>query len=436
MKTAVRGALLSFSADPLREEADSCMQYEPDGIVLMEAGRIVDLGPASRILPLLGPDTELVHYPHKLILPGFIDSHVHYPQTEMIAAPGGQLLEWLERYTFVVEQRFAEQAHADRVAAFFVSELLRNGTTCAATFCTVHPQSVDALFGAAARYDMRLLAGKVCMDIHAPAALLDTPQRAWDESGELIARWHGKGRAEYVITPRFAGSSTREQLEMLGALAARHPDMAIQSHVAENRAEVHWMRRRFPECEHYTGIYHRYGLLRPRAVYGHGIYLAESERHLLAETGAAIAHCPTSNFFLGSGAFNVHQARQAALPVKVGLATDIGAGTSFSMLATMGAAYKAAQLNGNALSARQAFYLATRGGAEALGIADKVGSLAVGLEADLCVLDLHSTPLIDFRMQQADSLDDVLFVQMMLADDRAVAATWVAGRCVYSAAAA
>ena len=212
--------------------------------------------------------------------------------------------------------------------------------------------------------------------------------------------------------------------------------MAIQSHVAENRAEVHWMRRRFPECEHYTGIYHRYGLLRPRAVYGHGIYLAESERHLLAETGAAIAHCPTSNFFLGSGAFNVHQARQAALPVKVGLATDIGAGTSFSMLATMGAAYKAAQLNGNALSARQAFYLATRGGAEALGIADKVGSLAVGLEADLCVLDLHSTPLIDFRMQQADSLDDVLFVQMMLADDRAVAATWVAGRCVYSAAAA
>ena len=193
MKTAVRGALLSFSADPLREEADSCMQYEPDGIVLMEAGRIVGLGPASRILPLLGPDTELVHYPHKLILPGFIDSHVHYPQTEMIAAPGGQLLEWLERYTFVVEQRFAEQAHADRVAAFFVSELLRNGTTCAATFCTVHPQSVDALFGAAARYDMRLLAGKVCMDIHAPAALLDTPQRAWDESGELIARWHQNG---------------------------------------------------------------------------------------------------------------------------------------------------------------------------------------------------------------------------------------------------
>lgn len=433
MKTAIRGALLTFKDDPFVRDLQDCMVYLDDAVVVMEDGKIAAVGAADEILPTLPAELPVTRYPDSVILPGFIDSHVHYPQTEMIAAYGEQLIDWLNNYTFITEQGFADKAHAAEVASVFLKEQHRNGVTSATVFGTVFPQSVDALFEEAARYDMRIMAGKVCMDRNAPAALLDTPQRAYDESKALIERWHGKGRAEYVITPRFAPTSSPEQLEMVGALAAEFPTTLIQSHLSENRGEVEWVKSLFPECRDYTDVYHRYGLLRERAIYGHGIHLSEAELDVLSGTGTAIAHCPTSNFFLGSGYFNVKAARDARRPVKVGLATDLGAGTSFSMLQTMNEAYKAAQLNGFALSAGHAFYLASRGTAEALGLQDRIGSIEVGKEADLAVLDLKSTPIIEYRMKYARDIHEALFVQMTLGDDRAIAATYIAGKQVYAA---
>jgi len=433
MKTAIRGALLTFKDDPFVRDLQDCMVYLDDAVVVMEDGKIAAVGAADEILPTLPAELPVTRYPDSVILPGFIDSHVHYPQTEMIAAYGEQLIDWLNNYTFITEQGFADKAHAAEVASVFLKEQHRNGVTSATVFGTVFPQSVDALFEEAARYDMRIMAGKVCMDRNAPAALLDTPQRAYDESKALIERWHGKGRAEYVITPRFAPTSSPEQLEMVGALAAEFPTTLIQSHLSENRGEVEWVKSLFPECRDYTDVYHRYGLLRERAIYGHGIHLSEAELDVLSGTGTAIAHCPTSNFFLGSGYFNVKAARDARRPVKVGLATDLGAGTSFSMLQTMNEAYKAAQLNGFALSAGHAFYLASRGTAEALGLQDRIGSIEVGKEADLAVLNLKSTPIIEYRMKYARDIHEALFVQMTLGDDRAIAATYIAGKQVYAA---
>ncbi|NDV13605.1 guanine deaminase [Crenobacter caeni] len=433
MQTAIRGALLTFKDDPFVRDLQDCMVYLDDAVVVMENGKIAAVGAAAGVLPTLPAELPVTRYPDSVILPGFIDSHVHYPQTRMIAAYGEQLIDWLNNYTFITEQGFADKAHAAEVASVFLKEQHRNGVTSATVFGTVFPQSVDALFEEAARYDMRIMAGKVCMDRNAPAALLDTPQRAYDESKALIERWHGKGRAEYVITPRFAPTSSPEQLEMVGALAAEFPTTLIQSHLSENRGEVEWVKSLFPECRDYTDVYHRFGLLRDRAIYGHGIHLSEAELDVLSATGTAIAHCPTSNFFLGSGYFNVKAARDASRPVKVGLATDLGAGTSFSMLQTMNEAYKAAQLNGFALSAGHAFYLASRGTAEALGLQDKVGSIEVGKEADLAVLNLKSTPIIEYRMKYARDIHEALFVQMTLGDDRAIAATYIAGKQVYPA---
>ncbi|QEL56927.1 guanine deaminase [Chromobacterium paludis] len=431
MKTAVRGDVLSFRGNPFREAEGDCLAFQRDALVVMENGRIAACGPAAELLPALPAGVAVAHYPEHLILPGFIDCHVHYPQTEMMAAYGEQLLDWLHHYTFVTEQGFADAEHAREVAQVFVGEQLRNGVTTGCVFGTVHAGSVDALFEEAARHDLRILAGKVCMDRHAPEALLDTPLTAYEDSRALIQRWHGRGRAEYVITPRFAPTSSQGQLEMLGALATEFPDVAIQSHISENLDEIAWVKQLFPGCRDYASVYQRYGLLRPRAIYGHGIHLTDEELDAFRDSGASLAHCPTSNFFLGSGCLNLRPCVEAERPIPLGLGTDLGAGTSFSMLQTMNAAYMAAQSHGKPLSAVQAFYLATRGGAEALGIADKVGSIAPGMEADLAVLNLRSTPLLDFRMRYARDLSEALFIQMMLGDDRAVAATYVAGKPVY-----
>ncbi|MDF0604493.1 guanine deaminase [Neisseriaceae bacterium TC5R-5] len=436
MKLAIRGDVLTFQADPFLSSSSEALWFQRDMLVLLEEGHITAMQAASDLLPTLSPDIEIHHYPGQLILPGFIDSHVHYPQTEMIAAPGKQLIDWLQNYTFVSEQGFADIEHAQEVAERFITEQLRHGVTSSCVFGTVHPASIEALFKVAAQYDLRLMAGKVCMDRHAPAALLDTPRQAYEDSLALIQRWHGRGRAEYVITPRFAPTSSPEQLEMLGSLAQQFPQVLIQSHISENPAEIAWAQSLFPDCRDYASIYHRYGLLRPRAIYGHGIHLSEAELELLYATGTSLAHCPSSNFFLGSGCFDIQRARRCVHSVKVGLGTDLGAGTSFSMLQTMGEAYKAAQFHGYPLTAPQAFYLATRGAAEALGIADKVGSVAVGMEADLAIINMHSTALIDFRMRYARDLNEALFIQMMLADDRAISATYVAGKRCYHATAA
>ena len=432
MKTAIRSAMLTFKKDPFFHEMDECLVYESDAVIVMEGGKITQVGRAQDILPSLD-GVEIEHYTDSIIIPGFIDSHVHYPQTEIIGAYGEQLLDWLNNYTFIAEQGFKNKEHASEVAKVFLKEQFRNGVTSSTVYCTVFPQSVDAIFEEAEKYDMRIMAGKVCMDRNAPEALLDTPQRAYDESSALIKKWHNKGRAEYVITPRFVPTSTPEQMEMMQALAVENPDMLIQSHVSENVNEVAWVKDLCPKAKDYTDAYAQYGLVRPRAIYGHGIHLTDRELSVFSETGAAVAHCPTSNFFLGSGCLNVKKLRDKNRPVHVGLATDLGAGTSFSMLQTMNEAYKAAQINGTPYTSLHSFYLASRGTAEALGLQDKIGTIAVGMEADLTVLNLKSTPIIDYRMKYAKDLEEALFIQMTLGDDRAIAATYVAGKEVYRA---
>lgn len=432
MKTAIRSAMLTFKKDPFFHEMEECLVYESDAVIVMEGGKITQVGRAQDILSSLD-GVEVKHYTDSIIIPGFIDSHVHYPQTEIIGAYGEQLLDWLNNYTFIAEQSFKNKEHASEVAKVFLKEQFRNGVTSSTVYCTVFPQSVDAIFEEAAKYDMRIMAGKVCMDRNAPEALLDTPQRSYDESSALIKKWHNKGRAEYVITPRFVPTSTPEQMEMMQALAEENPDMLIQSHVSENVNEVAWVKDLCPKAKDYTDAYAQYGLVRPRAIYGHGIHLTDRELSVFSETGAAVAHCPTSNFFLGSGCLNVKKLRDKKRPVHVGLATDLGAGTSFSMLQTMNEAYKAAQMNGTPYTSLHSFYLASRGTAEALGLQDKVGTIAVGMEADLTVLNLKSTPIINYRMKYAKDLEEALFIQMTLGDDRAIAATYVAGKEVYRA---
>lgn len=431
MDIALRGAVIGFKANPFVADPSTCLSYDSDAVVWIRDGKIHDVGPASRLLQQLPEGTEVTHYPKSVILPGFIDSHVHYPQTPIIGAYGEQLLEWLNNYTFVAEQAFADKEYAREVARVFLGENLRNGVTSSTVYCTVFPQSVDALFEEAETYGMRLMAGKVLMDRNAPAALTDTAQSGYDQSKALIERWHKRGRFEYVITPRFAPTSTREQLEATGALAREYPDTLIQSHISENKNEVAWVNDLFPERKGYADVYQHYGLLRDRAIYGHGIHLSEDELSLFSETGAAIAHCPTSNLFLGSGLFDIKRALDPKRPVRVGLATDLGAGTSFSMLETLNETYKVAQMNGIPLSATHAFYLASEGTAQSLGLQDRIGRIAPGMEADLAVLDLHSTPLIDYRMKYVKDIEEALFVQMTLGDDRAIRATYVNGKCVY-----
>ncbi|HEX6017970.1 MAG TPA: guanine deaminase [Burkholderiaceae bacterium] len=431
--TAIRGPVLTYTGDAFVEGLGRTRRYESDAIVAMAGGKITHFGPAAEVRPKLPQGTPVEQLGRDtLTMAGFIDCHVHYPQIQIIGAYGEQLIDWLNRYTFVAEQQFADKAHARDVARVFLQECLRAGTTTAAVYCTVHPQSVDAFFEASQALGLRMIAGKVMMDRHAPGALSDTPRRGYDESKALIAKWHGKGRQLYGVTTRFAPTSTPEQMAMAGALWHEHPGTYLQSHVSENRGEVAWAKELYPERKGYLDTYDHYGQLGPRAIYGHGIWLTEDELQRCHDSGTAIAHCPTSNMFLGSGHFDLKNAKDPRRPVRVGLATDLGAGTSFSMLQTLNEAYKAAQLNGNPLSAGHAFYLATRGSAQALYLQDKIGSIAPGMEADLVVLDVKSTPIIEYRMRTCRDLDEALFVQMTMGDDRAVLATYVAGRPVYT----
>lgn len=430
-QTLLRGAVLSFRGDPFLQPIDDAVFYCADGAVLIEAGRIVAAGSAADVVARAAPAAVAIDYPHCIISAGFIDTHVHYPQTQMIASYGAQLLEWLEKYTFVVEQQFADSMHAERIAEFFLRQLLRNGTTSAAVYCTVHPQSVDAFFAVSSRFNTLMVAGKVLMDRNAPAPLLDTPTLAYEQSKILLEKWHGHGRQHYCITPRFAGTSSPAQLDVAATLWREHPGTFLQTHLSENLREVAWMRELFPEHKSYLDIYAHRGLVGPRSVFAHCVHIDEADFQHLHAHGAAIAHCPTSNLFLGSGLFKLFDAKRADRPVRVGLGTDIGAGTSFSQLQSLNEAYKIAQLNGTPLAALRAFYLATRGGAEALYLEDRIGSVEVGRDADLVVLDLRATELLKLRSDAAANLEDLLFGLMMLGDDRAVRATYVAGDCVY-----
>jgi guanine deaminase len=432
---ALRGRLLEFVDDPATVGAAASHRYHHDGLLVIEDGRIVAAGDASDNLAAVPPGTAVDHYPDYLILPGLIDTHIHYPQTRVIASYGTQLLEWLHRYTFVEEQKFGDPAHAAGAARFFLDELLRNGTTTAAVYCTTHPESVEAFFAESERRRTRMIAGKVMMDRNAPPALTDTAARGYDESKALLQAWHGCGRQLYAITPRFALTSSEAQLEAAGALLREHPDVHLQTHLAENCEEIAAVRRLFPKAKSYTDVYDRFALLGPRSIFGHCLHLADDERQRLAETRSIAAFCPTSNLFIGSGLFDLARLRDPARPVRISLATDVGGGTSYSMLRTAAEAYKVLQLRGQNLSPLDAFYLMTLGNARALGLEKMIGSLRIGSEADVVVLDPCATPAMAHRMASVgDELEAALFVLMTLGDDRAVRATYVLGERAYAAA--
>lgn len=422
----VRGELLYFLADPGEDAPRESYVHHQDGGLLVAAGRVVASGAWAEVLAKAPAGTPQDDHRGRMIVPGFVDTHLHYPQTDIIASPGHGLLDWLERYTFPAERRFADVAWARDVARFFCDELLRNGTTTAQVFGTVHPGSVDALFEEAQSRQMALVAGKVLMDRHCPEFLRDTAQSGYDDSRRLIERWQGNGRLRYAITPRFAVTSSEAQLEAASALAKEFPDVGIHSHVAENLAEIAWVRELFPWSRSYLDVYDHYGLLRPGAVYAHCIHLDDGDRARMVATGTAAAFCPTSNLFLGSGLFDLGEALGAGL--RVSPATDVGGGTSFSMLRTLAAAYQVAHLKGYVLPALRGFYLATLAGAEALGLAGEVGSLDPGCAADFVVLDPAATPLMARRSAWADSLEERVFLMLTLGDDRSVAATYVWGR--------
>ncbi|MEL6778959.1 MAG: guanine deaminase [Cyanobacteria bacterium J06597_16] len=446
--TAVRGSLLQLTQDPFHYPVETCLSYIADGLLVVADGRILAVGPYRELIEQYS-NLPVTHYPDKLIVPGFIDTHLHFPQTEMIAAYGEQLLTWLERYTFPTEQQFSQYDYARTVADHFLLELLRHGTTTALVFTTVYAQSTEAFFEAAQAKNLRMIAGKVLMDRHAPSALLDTPETAYTQSKQLIEKWHRRDRLLYAVTPRFAITSTPAQLAVAGQLLNEFPDVYLHTHLAENADEIRWTAELFPEARSYLEVYKQAGLVGDRSVFAHGIHLNSSDYQTLHEGGCAIAHCPTSNLFLGSGLFPLHLAKQAR--VKVGLGTDIGAGTSFSMLTTGGEAYKVAQLQQQTLTPFQALYLATLGGAQALSLDDKLGNFRPGKEADFIVLDPLATTTLTFRNQgkleilgnitsdkaanedqpltpsHIDQLQSLLFSLLILGDDRTVLATYIAG---------
>ncbi|WP_291826716.1 guanine deaminase [Bosea sp. (in: a-proteobacteria)] len=424
---ALRGRLLWFVADP-HDAGEAANRYVADGLLVIEGGVIRAVGKAEEILPTLPAGAEIIdHRPH-LIMPGFIDAHLHMPQTQVIASYGAQLMDWLHRYTFVEEQRLAQQGHPEKLATFLLDELLANGTTTAVIYCSVHPQSAQALFAESERRNTRMIAGKVMMDRNAPEALTDTAQSSYADSKALIERWHGRGRQLYAITPRFVVTSTPEQMEAAGRLAAEHPDCHVQTHINENRAEIALANELYPEPGDYAGIYQHYGLLGPRSLLGHCIHMTDREWRRFAETGSVAVFCPTSNLFLGSGLFDWARARAEGVPVAV--ATDIGGGTSYSMLRTMSEAYKVLQLQGQSLSAFAALHAITLGNAKALKLDHLIGSLEPGQEADIVVLDASAQRAMAHRLETARDLAEELFVLVTLGDERNVVATYVMGKRV------
>lgn len=400
----------------------------PDGAVAYAGGTIQAVGAADDVRASY-PDAAIVDEGDRLIVPGFVDAHVHFPQVDMIASPGLELLDWLENYTFPTEARFADAAHADATADFFTDQLIANGVTTACVYSTVHPESVEALFRRALENNLRIISGKVCMDRNAPEALLDTPDSAVADSVDLLERWHQVGRLEYAITPRFAPTSSDAQLAALGEMATAYPDVLIQTHLAENTGEIAWVGDLFPDAVDYTDVYDRAGLVRRRSVFGHAVHLSERELTRLAAAEASIAHCPTSNFFLGSGMFSLARAKELS-GLRIGLGSDVGAGTSLSPLVTLNEAYKVSRMLGTPMDVPALLRLATLGGAEALGVDATVGSLEPGKDADLVVLDAHAdanSAVLKRRADNAVNTGELLFALMILGDERAVTRTVVAG---------
>ena len=429
----VRGQLLHFLADPGMGDDPAAWQFFDDGGLWIRDGRIQAAGPWAALTAALPPgvgESATVHdYRGHLVLPGFVDCHLHYPQAGVIASYGRQLLDWLNDYVFPAEARFADASEAERSAAFVVDRLLAHGTTTASVFATVHPHSVDAFFAAAEARGLRMLCGKVLMDRNCPPDLRDTAAGGMADSLRLIERWHGRGRLRYSLTPRFAPTSSPEQLRLCGELLASQPGLHLQTHLAENPCELDWVRQLFPTRGSYLDVYQHYGLAGPRSLHAHCIHLDAAERRSLAAGGAAAAFCPGSNLFLGSGFFNLDASREAGL--RVGLATDIGAGTGFSLLRALAQAYEVGQALGAPLPALRGFYLATLGGAQALYLDDCIGSFQPGREADFIALDWAATPELAWRMERTTTLAERLFALMMLGDERCVVATHVMGEAAF-----
>ena len=434
---AIRSSFLDFVDDPFYVSETESVRYIADGLLVLENGKVKELGVYENLKDQYAA-IPVTAYPEMLIMPGFIDTHIHFPQTEVIAAYGEQLLEWLSKYVFPTERKFRDKAYAQKVAAVFLDELLKNGTTTALVFAAVFPESVDAFFEEAERRNLRMVAGKVMMDRNAPDFITDTAETSYQDSKRLIETWHKRGRLRYAVTPRFAPTSTNQQLQLAGKLLQEFPDVLMHTHLSENVNEVEWVKELFPDCQGYLDVYDRSGLVNDRSVFAHGVQLTDEEFKRLSEAQSAIAFCPTSNLFLGSGLFRVEQAKSVEHPVKVGLGTDVGAGTSFSLLQTANEAYKVAQLRQQKLSPFQALFLATLGGARALSLENLIGNFETGKEADFVVLDLRSTPLMAFRNPSTPiaSLTDLaerVFTLMIMGDDRAVHATYIMGELAYQA---
>lgn len=420
-KTLLIGKVLSFQSDPFQGAPQDAVRV--DEAILLADGRILAVGAAS---DLRADATRVIDYGDRVIMAGFVDAHVHYPQTAMIASWGLRLIDWLNRYTFPEEMRFDDPGYAHDVAERYLDLTTAEGTTTMCSFATIHPESVNAIFTSAQNRGQRVIAGKTCMDRNAPDGLRDTVQSAYDESRALLQRWHDVDRLSYAITPRFSPTSTPEQLEALGALWAEHPDCLMQTHLCEQTDEIAWVRDLFPQARDYLDTYEQTGLLGEKGLYGHAIHLTPREIDRLSETGAALVHCPTSNSFIGSGLFDMAGLKSRGL--SVGLASDTGGGSSFSMLRTMAAAYEIAQLRGTALHPAQLLWLATIGSARALHMDHLIGNACPGYEADLIVLDLASTPAIAQRNAQAQDLWEAVFPTIMMGDDRAIHAVWINGR--------
>jgi guanine deaminase len=421
-RTILRGRVLSFVRAPQALDDVGSYLYLEDGAVSIADGLVVAVGDFSEAETA---GSVIIDHRPNLIMPGFVDLHLHYVQSQMMASYAGSLLEWLNSYTFVEEQKFSQQGHADAVAVDFYDALIRHGTTTAVAYCSSHPRSVDAFFAEAQRRNMLMVGGKVMMDRNAPEGLCDTAQSGYDDTKALIARWHGRGRALYAISPRFAITSTPEQMEMARALVQEHPECYLQTHLSENDAEISLSMELYPGSPDYAGIYEDYGLLGPKTLLGHSIHLNHRETAVLAETGSVAVFCPTSNLFLGSGLFD--RERLVTHGVRVGIATDIGGGTSMSMLRTLDEGYKVLQLRGQRLDPLASFYMATRGNAEALGLADTIGSIAPGRAADLIVLDAGATPTMRMRHATMTALAEELFLLQTMGDDRSIAEVYVAG---------
>lgn len=428
MLKVYRGELLHFLADPAKVPLEKSYEYFEDGLLVIKNGLVEQVGEACELLQTMSSDIEVIHYDNGLIMPGFIDTHVHYPQTEMIASYGEQLLEWLENYTFPAERQFSDEAHGKNVAEFFLSQLLDAGTTTALVFGTVHKESVDAFFSIAKEKKLRMICGKVLMDKNCPEYLKDTAETGYADSKALIEKWHKVDRLQYAITPRFAPTSSSAQLGKAGKLLKEYPDVYMQTHLCENLKEIEWVKQLFPESKNYLDVYDNNDLLGRRSVFAHGVHLQDEECNRLSQTNSAIAFCPSSNLFLGSGLFNLAQAQSH--DVNIGFGSDIGAGTTFSMLSTINEAYKTQQLRGDPLGPFQSFYLATLGGATALDLEGTIGNFTVGNEADFIVLDYHSTPLMARRIKHCKDLTEKLFILSMLGDERHVIATHIMGQRV------